>query len=311
MPSKSLDPSARVRIEDRVRLLPPIYSLPTWDICTSVEKQNEIKNMSQLVNMDHIASFGRPLWYMNWINSLKVLNRSDPTRLVSLAMSKIQCGVNYTDMKYKNSYKRLFALAVIGCRAAIHLQPTSAEAVELVGDFMAINLFVTKDRSRMFTTYGSEPILAEAAASLWYRYVDIDKKNPTIFDEVIEHVSTHVTEGTINQGNQGEFAARIILLKAMDMAVKKYGKRSDGFNYTGSVTVEQFLKTLIGVSQFGKLSLVTRAPTWKFRYFFLNPRVPVVQRPMTTTKMSALGIFNLIRIFEYFYKSVLKNFLFQ
>lgn len=61
----------------------------------------------------------------------------------------------------------LFALAVIRCRAVIHLQPISVEAVELVGNFMAINLLVTKDRSKIYSTYGSEPILAEAAASLW------------------------------------------------------------------------------------------------------------------------------------------------
>ena len=170
---RSLDPSSRVRNEVIVKLLHPIYSLPTWDICTSAKKQKEIQNMSQLVTIDHIASFGRPLWYMTWISSLKILDKPDPARLFEFAANKIQCGVSYTERKNtsNNSYKRLFALSVIGFRSVIHLQPTSAEAIELVGNIMAINLFVTRERVRILTTYRSEPISAESAAYLWYSMI--------------------------------------------------------------------------------------------------------------------------------------------
>lgn len=64
--------------------------------------------------MDHIASFGRLVWYMNWISSLKVLGKQDTTRLIKLAKTKIQCGVEseeYTKIKYGNSYKLTFCVS--------------------------------------------------------------------------------------------------------------------------------------------------------------------------------------------------------
>lgn len=244
LPSSSTDPSTRVSVKRSFRLLPPIYSLPTWDLCTSVEKQNAIQNMSQLVTMDHIASFGRPLWYISW----KTLKKSHPIRIVELARAKIRSGANYNNMLNTEDYKRLFSLAVIGCRAVIHLQPSIIEAVKLVSDFMAINLFVNNDRSRVYVTYGSEPILAEAAAFSWTSEIEIKGiKTTTIFADAIKYVANHVTEGTINMGNQGELAARIILLKAMDKAVTKaYPISTNGCEFTNSVTVGQYLEALIG-----------------------------------------------------------------
>ena len=254
MPPKSRDPSTRVNNKS-IDLFPPIYSLPTWDLCTSIAKQYQVKIMSQLVDMNHISSYGRPLWYVTWIN-IPLVFRGEINRIIKLiefVKNKLQCGVKYSQSTNENSYDRLFLLAVIGCRVAIHLTPTSREAVDLVADFMAINLFVTKDRSRIFTTYGSEPILAEAAARLWNEdgkcYTDGEKNN--IFLDAIPKIGDFITERTINQGHQGELAARLILLRAMDASVNKCKKNPiNGLNFTGYVTVGQFLKVFIGEENF-------------------------------------------------------------
>lgn len=194
-----------------------------------------------------MASFGRPLWFMNLINT----EETKKSKIIELAIDKLMCGETVEGLMQGNNRQTQFLLAVLGCRAVINLHPTSKDAVDLVANFMAINLHVPEDRSRMFITYSSEPILAEAAAKIWNKKYN----EKSIFLHAIENLTSNICKGDINLGNLGEIVARIILLRAMDKAEKIPTSRIDNaIQYSKVVNVGQFLKSLIGQSEFNKFS---------------------------------------------------------
>lgn len=253
MPTQQKDPSARGQKNSRTRvayagtkMLSPIYSLPTWDLCVTQRSLSQITKVDQLLDLKHLTSFGRPLWFISWLNL-----KSDPSFSVfDIAESKLGCLPEFRCVpilvdKLKNQ-PRLFSIAIIGCRTAIHLQPSSIEAIGLVADYMALNLFVSDDRSQMYVTYSSEPILAAAASHFYEFSFEKEKRNTTAFNEAIKNVTEAITEGIIDQGKLGELAGRLILLRAMDAAVEKYGCTVSGAKCTGLVTFEQFLRVLLG-----------------------------------------------------------------
>lgn len=182
---------------------------------------------------------------MNLINT----EETKKSQIIELAIDKLMCGETVEGLMKGNNRQSQFLLAVIGCRAIINLHPTSKDAVDLVANFMAINLYVPEDRSRMFIAYSSEPVLAEAAAKIWTKQYN----EKPIFLHAIENLTCNISKGDINLGNLGEIVARIILLRAMDKAEKIPRREIDNaIHYSKVVNVGQFLKSLIGESEFNK-----------------------------------------------------------
>lgn len=256
MPANQYDSTSRIRVKGE-KSLSPIYSLPTWDICVSQQMLDETTRVSQLVDMDRIAAFGRPLWTFSWINAKELKTEA---YLIDLAKAKLTCCVNVQAVLNDQNRCKLFSLAVISCRCIVHLQPTSIQAANLVADFMAINLHVSEDRTQMFTTYSSEPILAEAAACLWHqKFKKVETETETtVFAQAIRNVTSCITNGIVDQGKTGELAGRLILQKAMDVAASK-AKRNDLINYTNVVTVEEFLKVFLGNRNFERFCQQNRS----------------------------------------------------
>lgn len=67
----------------------------------------------------------------------------------------------------------------------------------------------------------------------------------------IRSVTKNITKGLINLGELGELTGRLIIQKAMDSAVmrskvSRASKINTGINFSGFVTVSEFLQELIG-----------------------------------------------------------------
>jgi hypothetical protein len=114
---------------------------------------------------------------------------------------------------------------------------------------MADNYYINDDRSKVFIGYLSEPILAEASA----RILNLmgDEYRP----KVIDHISNAMCEGIINQGDNGELAAEIILLRAMDKACDEVFKKNPQSNikYGAMVPLKDFLCKLIGFEKYNEI----------------------------------------------------------
>lgn len=250
----SKDPSLRI-VYKTLHLLPPLYNLPNWDLfrssaeqgnppndCNRLLKLSEIKRLDQLSSLKHLTSFGRPLWYAlysaivkNGFQEERDRGNWKETLLIDLASKKLTCNhevnqllENQTDITFK-----CFALALFGCRAVINLNPASMITSRLVADFMAICLYINYDRSKMFVTYKSEPILAEASANLC-------RKNHNLFRTAVDAMTDCFTEGHVDQGDQDELAARLIILKAID---KNQGLTR---KHLQPISVRNFLTLLLG-----------------------------------------------------------------
>ena len=106
---------------------------------------------------------------------------------------------------------------------------------ELVESGMRIAYSVPRHRQYMYSGYPSEPILAEAAASVW---ADIQRAGGHI-PAILER---YIRIGLIRKGERGELVARLLLLLAFDAAVQRAG----GELYTTEVKLIDFLRELFG-----------------------------------------------------------------
>ena len=129
-------------------------------------------------------------------------------------------------------------LAVLDVRLLLDYEH-SAEAwlreEELVESGMRIAYSVPQHRRYMYSGYPSEPILAEAAASVW---ADIQQEGGYI-PAILER---YINAGLIRKDERGELVARLLLLLAFDAAVQRAG----GELYTTEVKLIDFLRELFG-----------------------------------------------------------------
>jgi len=129
-------------------------------------------------------------------------------------------------------------LAVLDVRLLLDYEH-SAEAwlreEELVESGMRIAYSVPQHRRYMYSGYPSEPILAEAAASVW---ADIQREGGYI-PAILER---YINAGLIRKDERGELVARLLLLLAFDAAVQRAG----GELYTTEVKLIDFLRELFG-----------------------------------------------------------------
>ena len=266
MPISYDDSSARLVIKSN-NLLPPLLELPTWDLFRYARENNrimKIKKLDQLMTLENVASYGRPLWYAFYHqikNEKDFQNSLGFKYLIEFARGKLSCNkekkkidfatielLNFkTDSKLKISETSYcFALALIGCRAVVNLNPVSVLTSRLVADFMAICLKVNTDRTQMFVTYGSEPILAEVSAQICF------ENNKAIFSKAVNAVKETVTQGQVDQGQVAELAARLIILNAIDTAAnasknkKHVPKELEGLCHLVPITVREFLEHFVG-----------------------------------------------------------------
>ena len=97
----------------------------------------------------------------------------------------------------------------------------------------------------MHSSYPSEPILAEAAASIWSRHRQ--KDGVLAIPRMLER---HLATPLIDKGERGELVARLILTLAYDAAVRRY----QGTLHTCAVPFESFLQELFGDTNYERIA---------------------------------------------------------
>jgi hypothetical protein len=95
---------------------------------------------------------------------------------------------------------------------------------------MRLCTIATSDFKLLFTTTGSEPLLAEAA----FKVVNKSTKSP------IYHLSQHMDTSCVNYGERGELVAALLVMQARDAVASATESRW--------VTVGDFMKKLLGDS---------------------------------------------------------------
>jgi len=113
---------------------------------------------------------------------------------------------------------------------------------ELVAGRMRITHSVPKHCEYMRSSYPSEPILAEAAASIWAERQESGKAIPKTLNKLIK------TTNIIGKGERGELVARLILTLAYDAAVKQCKAGEE--QHTLAVPLETFLQELFGETNY-------------------------------------------------------------
>ncbi|KAL1918051.1 uncharacterized protein VTP21DRAFT_3317 [Calcarisporiella thermophila] len=168
------------------------------------------------------------------------------------------------------------ALARLACLAAVKISPRAALAEEMVADHMATALGISPDRSKVYITYASEPVLAAAALSIYP-----DERR---WSKDVHWLAESLSQGIADSGECGEVAARIALLRAMQKVCQAKNKSSVKIYFCEPVTVQEFLSSL--VLEDGELTCKMRsASPNSHRPSFFNKVSEKIRNLIKTDKM--------------------------
>ncbi|PSR83227.1 hypothetical protein PHLCEN_2v5789 [Hermanssonia centrifuga] len=172
----------------------------------------------------------------SWWTRFKNGNNTARSHLISLAVEKL----NGTRSSELTDNGRLSALKV---RLLLDFEPRRQISVkkemELVAGHMLINHCVPVHREYMWTSYPSEPILAEAAAQMMFRMDNI----PTFLQKQMDL-------GLISKGDRGELVARLLLTLAHDRVrvSRRQFLHNTPIYYSHAIPLIDFLRALISAS---------------------------------------------------------------
>lgn len=234
------------RISKGGSLLFPPYTLVGWDqFAPSYEALKA--DPSTISKTDNLLGFGRPLYVPRfnhrdlsadrWIDRWHSVRQNKP---IDLARHKL-VNARFDDSPPDGAQA---SLAILSQRFALDVCFGHPDAVEFMDEAIASHLRVclgtTEDRTWVFTTYGSEPLLSHVAASALHA-------SPSAFDVL----RTKLSSGMIEKGKSGELACRLLLLVGKDVFLRRiYAKRkileTDELLYCLPVPLLDYLEALFG-----------------------------------------------------------------
>ncbi|CAI2187079.1 3041_t:CDS:2, partial [Funneliformis geosporum] len=198
---------------------------------------------NQLLSLQELFALGRPLWGAALNNDANIKD------LLKLAEQKLLGGGITVDNWIKKPTLSS-ALAVLSSRISLDITAESRIASELVAGFMGICVHVSEDRCRLLVFYPSEPIVAEAAASLMQHEI--------VFRKLLNFLLDALHTGYVEPGYRGELVARLLLMIAWDQATGSRGLLSSSMSshlenlgymrefVSQPIRVKDFLTSLFG-----------------------------------------------------------------
>lgn len=250
------DISSSWRTTELVALGKPYYLLNYVDQLASEYLANYSSNSPQkftrnwynnLNTCETLFRLGRPLWAS--------LIDSTYNDIVNYAGQKLLCAEQWASLK-TSSEKLCAAIALLSVRTTLAPHLSLSTTNQLIGKHMATAYTVNSERTKVLFLYISEPILAEASASIL-------RDN---FCQVFTCISDFVHSGS-SLGSLGavrEFVSQVILLKAFDN-LQAVPRNIDSLPlkyyhylllyllldlYTRSHTLQSFLVSLVGEANF-------------------------------------------------------------
>jgi hypothetical protein len=245
-PSERHDPSHRPGEENRVKLFPPIYQIPTFDINVS----NPPTTWQQLQSAFRLFRYGSPFWgvYVDEATRKHQTANAIVSELIQFALEKLLC-TNDTSIP-ATSLTDSQAIALLGSTIQPRLYGAAAINSELVSSHAAQCMYIDSSRELLLSEYPSQFTLSSAAN----QYLAFDD---TRLIRCIQVLAFTRLQGHVTVGDVGEIVSRIILLRAMQETMKKTQLTSDaGTNpesltmpFGHSVRLADFLKTLTGLDR--------------------------------------------------------------
>eukprot|EP00743_Colponemidia_sp_Colp-15_P003175 GILK01003430.1.p1 GENE.GILK01003430.1~~GILK01003430.1.p1 ORF type:complete len:1113 (+),score=138.28 GILK01003430.1:63-3401(+) len=245
-PTKPFDPSARIpdttlrRRNKGGDLFHPFVTLATFDI---LREDAPPKSLLEALEPRHLLGLGRPVWkaYYNQLMQHMVPAATKRKQIADVTSATVDFAKQKLFLSKELSWTSDEVVALLGCRLLLNVCPGDELAVKLVWCRMATCVGVALDREHILVRYPSEPILAEAAAHLWYDY-----RNK--LGRCLETLSRLIQLGTIDAGSRGELVARLLLLLAFDRHCSQINDGSP-FKYSRSVLLIDFLNSLFGTKE--------------------------------------------------------------
>ena len=199
-------------VEDRKRMLNP----------DSLMKELH-KKMNEFAQAEHMAMFGRPLWF-----------GYDPVEMNRLAKLKLVGGKQETQFDPKN-VDHVFAALSFRLSLDVCLQNprTYPLARTAVNSFMRVVISMDQETGAMDTITPSEPVVAKAAMEHLRKTGSWSHSIRTLTEELLD-------KGLIDKGLKGELYSRVILILARDCLQLPMSPPQPQATFT----VQQFLTAL-------------------------------------------------------------------
>ncbi|EFJ24751.1 hypothetical protein SELMODRAFT_414145 [Selaginella moellendorffii] len=239
-----MDPSDRLP-GTNLRLATPIWACFWAD--HGIAEWNTICRQHDIPEDDVLSEYwplryGRPLWWSTFRGGLERYSSARAlTNVFNLARDKLLGGRGgwskyaLSPSSQDSRLKEEAALAVVGSRCAIHIDPHCAVVSTLVASYLMTVIKVNETRECLWAGWPMEPILAGAAADIM-RELDRRQRNRELYFPL----AMALKSGWVSKGYRGELVARIIMLRALDKASMK-ARRS-------WCTVDEFVEELVGKS---------------------------------------------------------------
>ncbi|KIX08960.1 uncharacterized protein Z518_00038 [Rhinocladiella mackenziei CBS 650.93] len=231
-----LDPSARISFkETKTELMrfPPFVSLQL-DVEDRRKMQNPTlrkkelrKSLKEFANLDHMAQFGRPLWYVY---------ANEGQGMIELAKLKLIGG---QQQGYYNSDDPNHVFAALSFRLSLDVCLQNPVTISLtrtaVNSFMRVVISMDRETGVMDTMTPSEPVLVRAAMEHLCSNVNWPGSIQTLCKELLE-------KGLIEKGRKGELYARLMLILAHDWV--RWARQGHTPKFAPTFTVSDFLLAL-------------------------------------------------------------------
>lgn len=215
-------------VEDRKRMMNRLGS---------DSKTKEIqKKMNEFAQPEHMAMFGRPLWF-----------GYNPDEMNKLAKLKLVGGRQGTVYDAKNVHHVFAALSFrLSLDVCLQNPRTHPLARTAVNSFMRVVISMDQNTGVLDTITPSEPVVAKAAMEHLCEKVNWSDSIRTLTEELLD-------KGLIDKGLKGELYSRFLLILAQDWL------RTENASLLKSVptfTVQQFLKSLYAKDHYESILLL-------------------------------------------------------
>jgi len=272
LPEMERDPSSRPLIEG-LKLMPPFYLLDTIDDTITVATPP--RSIEEMYCGQRLLQLGRPL-FRSYIQAGDLSFFS--THLITL---KNTAAAKLVGGEFPRVVQMTDALSVLSCRVCVDIVPTNHIASQLVASYMRFCVFVSESRQYLFTIAPSEPFLVDVATDLMYQNGCLVK--------LIKQLSDAMRCGVVDGGSRGELVARLLLILAVDQAIKQSLWKQE-LSHTCPVTVELFFDHLFGADALSKpvCSSNDQRELFKRGLIFFTHFIPVYYKPRRQHLLHAL-----------------------
>jgi hypothetical protein len=210
------------RYFEYIQTVPSVFLSLPWD--SRVEPLSKPSTtLDGSAHIKELVQWGRPIWSSIYDALQKQISdfhsnksQSDVLELcMAFARSKLNFLSTPSAKRSSNSSEEteLAVFAVLAVRLHLDLDfAFPSRASLLVSSAMRWLVDVDQDRSHIVTTYGSEPILAEAAAHLMNSHHFLSGDEDAPFSALLKNLVDQLNQGHVDRGSNGEMTARILCI---------------------------------------------------------------------------------------------------